>query len=249
MKTNLVKHLPTILTVGASIGVIAVGALSSLAYPKAKKTYDDILKDQEKTRGNKAKAVLKASKHYIVPAIITAITITSIVEANILNKKEKTLLLSSYIGLQEYVKTYRDKVAERYSPEVEKEIHEEVQHEVYRRYNYHCIDQEFPDRKCLWYEPMTKQKFWRYEREIIDAELHINHNFVMGGCMSLNDYLGMFGFDTIGEAGEEKGWASCDLEEPWLEFEHRLGEDDEGNECYVIWPLFAPLEDYRREWE
>lgn len=112
MKYQITKCLPTILTIGASIGVIAVAALSSLSYPKAMKTYQEILDLETDDKYKKWKAGLKASRHYLVPAIVGSLTITCIVEANILNKKEKALLLSSYIGLQEYVKTYREKIAD-----------------------------------------------------------------------------------------------------------------------------------------
>lgn len=71
----------------------------------------------------------------------------------------------------------------------------------------------------------------------------------MGGYMSVNSYLEMFGFDDIGPAGEEAGWSSADLEIPWFEFNHEIGKDDEGNDCYIINVDFWPDDDYMREWE
>lgn len=237
------RHLPTILTVATSIGVVAVGVTSAMVSEKAHADYTESTQAGE----SKQKAILKASKRYIPTFFIAGLTIACAFESNILNHKEQAAIMTGYVGLQEYIKRYRQNTEAIVGPDVEHEIasetQEQVAHEMVKQYAHHTINPDCPDRKARkahWYEPISKQYFWRYEREIIDAEYHFNRNFVMAGYLPSNSLQYFLGIPDRGEDGKKEGWSATDLEVPWIDFEHRLETTPDGIECYVIHAEYTP---------
>lgn len=233
------KKVPLIFTITACVGVAAVGVTSALATEKAKNTYHELLKtDSEK------KAIVKASKHFIVPALLTGLTIATIVELHILNGKEKAALLTSFIGMKEYAKAYQNKVAERYSPEEAEEIAKEVTHELQRNsHAFHWVDNPCPDQKLRWLEPITGQIFERYEREIIDAEYHYNRNVTQGHDPTLGLFLYFLGLDASDESFE-LGWDLWNQDFYWVDFNHRY---DPERDLYIIDYMYEPTTDWEEK--
>ena len=88
----------------------------------------------------------------------------------------------------------------------------------------------------------------RYEREIIDAEYHLNRNFVLRGYAPLNEFYEFLGLPKT-EYGEMVGWTISDGYY-WIDFEHRLiSRDDGGADMYAIDMIFPPEPDFMRDWE
>ena len=86
----------------------------------------------------------------------------------------------------------------------------------------------------------------RYEREVIDAEYHFNRNFTMRGYAFLNEFYEFLGLPMT-EYGRIAGW-SMSSGIMWVDFEHRLiDNDDGGTACYSIDMVFPP--EVLEEWE
>ena len=89
-------------------------------------------------------------------------------------------------------------------------------HMVRNHANFHSLDDPGPDQKMLFYEEYSERYFERYEREIMDAEYHLNRNFVLCGYASLNDFYEFLGLEPT-ELGEEVGWTTDDGIQ-WVDF-------------------------------
>ena len=74
---------------------------------------------------------------------------------------------------------------------------------------YHQIGLDTPDEKVIFYDEISGESITCYEREIMDAEYHLNRNFVMRGYASLNEFYEFLGLPQT-ERGEELGWTMSD---------------------------------------
>ena len=107
------------------------------------------------------------------------------------------------------------------------------------------IDITEPDRYLRWYEPISGQWFYAYEREVMDAEYHFNRNYQLGcGTQTVNNLLYFLNLPDMGEEGYKNGWCAED-EIYWIDFEHDEQNDEDGV-YYVINTVFAPsnIEEY-----
>ncbi len=77
----------------------------------------------------------------------------------------------------------------------------------------------------------------------MDAEYHLNRNFVLRGVASLNEFYAFLGLPET-RYGDEVGWTVADGYS-WIDFEHRLvSRDDGGDDVCVIDMLFPPHAGY-----
>lgn len=234
------NNSPTILSVIASIGVVATAITSSQAM---KKTIDKIgeMKKESKEPLSKIDTLKVGCINYIPTLAIGCSTIFCILGANALNKQKQATLMSAYALTTETFKEYRKTLINLHG----KEIDEEVRNEVLRvRHDFHILDIDSPDRKLTFYEPYSDQYFERYEREVLDAEYHFNRNYVLGGYSSVRDFLVMLGLDSS-EKDEEYGW-SPSQGYMWVDFEHYPVKDKRGNTYYTINYVTPPDTDW--EW-
>ena len=75
------------------------------------------------------------------------------------------------------------------------------------------------------------------EKEVMDAEYHINRNFALRGETNLNEFYEFLGLDPT-DAGCEIGWDIYSdeyaFEKLWIDFEHHLVVTEDGTEYYRI---------------
>ena len=233
---------PTILTCLGAAGVIATSILSSKATLKV----NDLLKQtvEETNEPVTRVEVLKIALPIYTPSILIGVsTITCIFGANVLNKKNQAALMSAYALIDNSFKEYRKKLIELHGKEIDEEVREAMARE---HCNYHQIGLDIPDKKVRFYEPISDQYFYAYEREVMDAEYHLNRNFIMRGYSPFNEFLEFLGLSTNDE-NDKIGWA-CDYGYCWLDFEHRLVKDRHG-EYYKIVSMFSPDDEYLSQWE
>lgn len=181
---------------------------------------------------------------YIPTIIFGTSTIMCILGANALNKKQQASLISAYALARNYHKEYRDKLIELYGEKTDIEVRNAMARE---HCNYHQLKLNVPDKKVVFYDEISGKSIVRYEREIMDAEYHLNRNFTMRGYAFLNEFYYFLGLPAS-EYGGEVGW-SMSSGIMWIDFEHRLIEksDDGGLACYSIDMVFPP--DILEEWE
>ena len=237
------KHSPTILTVLGTVGVIATGIFAAKETPKAMRK----LKKEELRKGEplttKEKIVI-ATPVYVPTGVIAVSTIACIIGSNVINHQRQAQLMAAYTMARETLAQYRGEVVKRYGEDVDKEI----MGDVIREYcNYHQIGATTPDKIFHFYEPISNQHFDMYERELMDAEYHINRNYVMRGYVTFNEWLEFVGLSPISN-GDDIGW-SIDSGMYWIDIHHRKTKEImNGEPIYEVDYMYGPDEDALDEW-
>lgn len=238
------RNTPTILTCIGAAGMIVTTVMAVKATPKAMK----LLEEAEKEKGEeltKTEMVMVAGPAYIPSAVIGFSAIACVFGANVLNKKQSASLTSAYALMENAYKEYREKLIELYGKEADREIRDAI---IRDHGNYHVIDCDIPEDKLVWVDEISGNSIVRYEREIIDAEYHLNRNFTMRGYACLNELYEFLGMPRT-DYGDEVGWSMSDGY-CWIDFEHHLvSRDDGGQPVYAIGMVFGPNADYLEGWE
>lgn len=231
-KETIKKNLPTILTVLGVVGSAAVGVSAAVAQHKV-----------EKEEISDRKTLLKTyAKHYWSTAIIFAGTSACIIESNKLNKKQYQTLMRAYASLGAGFGAYRNAVIEEYGEEKDNEIIEKI---AVAQCDEICISGEaanIPCEKLLFYEPVSKQFFRMYERDVIAAEYHLNRNFSLRSTANVTELLYFLGLPS-NEESDKKGWA-IEYGYYWIDLSHRKIERPGKEPYYEICYTFAPEENY-----
>lgn len=236
-------HSSTILTCIGAIGVVATAISTAKLTPKAL----DILEQAKDEKGSKLTKLETANvltPVYIPAIVIGASTIACIFGANVLNKQKQAALMSAYALIDNYHKEYRNTLISLHGEEADVEIRNAM---ARKRCDYHQIGLDVPDGKVIFYEEISGESILRYEREIMDAEYHLNRNFAMRGYATLNEFYMFLGLPQT-DYGEELGW-SMDDGYSWIDFEHnQISRDDGGTDIYSIDMIFPPHDKYLDGW-
>lgn len=225
-------NAPTILSGLSVIGVVSTSITVGLATQKAMKRLDNLNKED---KASKPKVISAVIPPFIPAFFMGSSTIACILGANILNHKTQASLISAYMLADNSFKDYRNKLIELNGEDIDKEVRGEIARD---HYNYHILGLENPDKKVLWYEPYSDTFFEMYEREVMDAEYHVNRNFILASSITLNSFLEMLGLPGTTE-GDNIGWCLCDGY-MWIDFEHELMYKSDGTPYYVIQSIFPP---------
>lgn len=238
------RNQSTILTCISIGGVIATGVLAAKETPKALERLDKA-KNEKGAELTAVEKIVNATPAYIPALVVGVSTITCIASTSVLSKKSQASLTSAYALLNEYHKEYRNKLIEIHGKEADEEIRNAI---ARSRHDFHQIGLDVPDDKVIFYDEISGESITCYEREIMDAEYHLNRNFVMRGYAALNEFYEFLGLPQT-DFGDALGW-SCTYGYSWIDFEHRLiNRDDGGTPIYSIDMIFPPDADYLREWE
>ena len=247
----LKRHSSTILTCIGAIGVIATTVTAVKATPKAL----EVLKQAEEDKGaelTKLEVVVTAGPAYIPSAAIGVSTIACIFGANVLNKKQQAAVASAYALADNAYKEYRGKVKELYGVETDNKIRDAIakdkRNEDIHAYAPGCASLPSSGEKQLFYEEYRGKYFEATMDDVINAEYHLNRNFALRGCASLNEFYEFLGLEKT-EFGDVLGWNSMEMVEgglmPWIDFSHRKTTvTDDGLSCYIIEMEWEPIADY-----
>lgn len=242
-KKQLLKILPAVLTCMSAVGVIATAVLSSMATVKA----TELLKSAEDEKGeklDKTEAVKAVAPAYIPTVLLGMSTIVCMFGTNVINKRHQASIASAYALLNQYHKEYRSNVKAICGEDAERQVRTEM---LRQHYNYHISDLNVPDQKVIFYDDISGNSVIGYERDIIDAEYHLNRNFSLRGYVSLNELYEMLGMPKT-EEGDKLGWSVSDGYS-WIDFEHTpVSTDESGLDVYSIDMLFYPEEGYEEDW-
>ena len=238
------KKISTILTIAGGIGVVATGFSSIITTLKIKNDEEQLeIKDFLKEHW----------KEYIPSAAICLSTVACIFGANILNKKQQAALITTYGLLNASYKKYKDKVKEVCGEETHKNILDEVMKEecniARKNWAYTFAgagtlaldDDDEPDIVRTFYDPFSKRYFDCPLSKVIDAEYHINRNYMINGAVSMNDFYEFIGIPII-ENGDDYGWSIDELQDFfWIDFFHNSISLDDGMKIIAIEYLFDPM--------
>lgn len=252
--TYLKRNSSTILTVASAVGVVATAATVATATPKALKR---VSKAQE-AKGEDLttlEAVVAAAPAYIPSAVIGVSTIACIFGANILNKRQQAALVSAYALVDGAYKDYRNKVREMLGEETDIKICDAImkdkREEGVVAYAPGLNPGNLDGEKCLFYDEYGERYFEASMNEVLNAEYHLNRNFTLRGCASVNEFYSFLGLENA-VFGDAVGWSAVEFIEgglmPWIDFDHRTTKIEDGSEagleCTVISYVFGPSTGY-----
>lgn len=241
------KNAGTILSVMGSIGVVATAITAARAAPKAIKLLDDA-REEKGSKLSKMEIAQIGFKTYLPVGLVSAATITCIMSANVLSRNKQANITSAYALLDQSYKDYRRKVIEMYGEETDHKIIEAIavdrakEVHISASYMFDNVDLSLDDRSgkpALWYEEYSKRFFEATIEQILSAEYHLNRNYILRGCATINEMYDFFGLDPV-EWGDDLGWEPMDEGEFWIEFNHFKAKLDDGTEFYILDLPFAP---------
>jgi hypothetical protein len=246
-KLFIKKNAGTILSVMGSIGVVATAITAARAAPKAIKLLDDA-REEKGSKLSKMEIAQIGFKTYLPVGLVSAATITCIMSANVLSRNKQANITSAYALLDQSYKDYRRKVIEMYGEETDHKIIEAIavdrakEVHISASYMFDNVDLSLDDRSgkpVLWYEEYSKRFFEATLEQILSAEYHLNRNYILRGCATINEMYDFFGLDPV-EWGDDLGWEPMDESEFWIEFNHFKAKLDDGTEFYILDLPFAP---------
>lgn len=255
----LKKASPTILTCIGAVGVVATAVLAVKATPKAielVKADSRKKHDGDPHAATKVEAVKSCWKCYIPATVTGTATIACIFGASALNKRQQASLASAYAIVSHSYNDYKRKLKELYGEEAHKKIVESLA--IEKAKDVPIIAQgflggsslEFEDANeetRLFYDVFSKRYFESTISKVLQAEYHLNRNFMFSGYISLNEFYKFLGLEET-ELGATVGWNSCNGDIYWIDFDHSKAMLDDGEngevECYIIDMVFPPDETY-----
>lgn len=234
------KQLPLIFSIAASVGVAATTVMALKV--KVREPPEDL--------NPKAKAVIYL-KTYGPTVVLATSTIACIFGAYAVSRRQQAIITSAYTMLYTSFNEYKAKVKELYGEEAHNAVMDAIVKEKCKDVSLTAcgftnsslsIDYEFePEVVRTFYEPISERYFESTLSKVIEAEYHLNRNFVLGAMISLNDFYEFLGLSAT-EYGKTVGWY-LDDGLYWIDFDHRmvsLGDSpNEMNVC-VIYPVFDP---------
>lgn len=224
----------TIMTIGGCVGFVATIILAAQAVPKAR----ELLDEAETKKGDeltKVEIVTVAAPAYSKAVITGVSTMSLILGADFLNRKQKASMIGAYTALQKLYNEHRDKVGELFGADANDIIDREKIKDKKSKYK----TDELGEKEFWFYIPEFDVRFKSTEKQVILGEYHFNRNYALRGYADVKELLEFLQAPPI-EYGTSIGWSmDIDYDLNWIDFEHKL----EGDE-YIIWMPFAPTADY-----
>lgn len=230
------KKSPIILSCAGAAGVVITTILAIRATPKAVRLLEDA-SDKHFDEGNGELTVvekIKIAGPVYIPTVLAGVaTVSCVLGSNFLTLKQQLSLASAYAIVDSSYRNYRDRLISLHGKETDIEVLDNISMDRY----YEILPSAPADGKVLWYEPYSDIFFERTEKEIIDAEYHVNRNFTLRGESNLNEFYEFLGLEST-DYGCDIGWNACDkrygCENMWIDFEHHLVQDRNGDHFYRI---------------
>lgn len=250
-------NLNIVLSCIASVGVVATTVSSVKATPKALKLIQEDSKRNHDGNPNaytKTEAVVSAWKCYVPSALFAGSTIACIVGACALNKHQQAALASAYAFVQHSYKEYKNKLKELYGEEAHNAIIDSMASEKAKDVSISSTggwynstldfgESENPEVIRTFYDSFSDRYFESTIEKVIQAEYHLNRNFLFAGTISLNEYYEFLGIEET-ELGNTIGWSSVNGDIYWIDFNHHKITLDDGMEIFVIEMIFEPTADW-----
>ncbi len=242
------KHSSGLLCIVAAGGVIATAILTAKETPKAMKILEQ--KKAEKKENLTVIETVKAVAPCYVPAVVSGLmTVACIMGASVLSKKQQAAITSAYALVSSNYKRYSSKLKELYGDEAHKKILESISAEDAEKVDicsYTYFDGgslgfgDVEEETILFYEPYSNRYFKSTLYGVLQAEYHINRNFVLGADITLNDFYSFLGIEKI-DGCDLVGWSGADGYE-WIDFTNVCSALEDGTPYYIITPMFEPAD-------
>lgn len=223
-------HKSAVFSAVAAAGVVATFIFTVKGTRKADKRINKLKEETEEP--TKIELIKAVAPTYTPAVIFGLLTILCIFESQYLNKKQQAAIASAYILANQNHKKYQDKLKELYGEEAHNRIIDELavekskQPELYADgliTRYSSKDIYDSDDTRLFYDAYSNRYFESTIGAVLDAEYHLNRNYVLRGLVTLNEFYDFLGIENV-ENGDILGWDCCgDMEGIWwLDFGHRV---------------------------
>ena len=103
-----------------------------------------------------------------------------------------------------------------------------------------------PEVSRTFYDSFSQRYFESTIEKVIQAEYHLNRNFMFAGVIPLNDFYEFLGLEKT-ELGDAVGWSNCNGDIYWIDFDHHRLTLDDGMEIYVIDMVFEPTAEWMED--
>lgn len=108
----------------------------------------------------------------------------------------------------------------------------------YITYVTQAIPSKVPDPQRLFYDTISRRYFKTTFSQVLQAEYHLNRNYILGMDVTANTWYSFVGLDTIPE-DDNKMWYEEDGIY-WIDFNHVLDHTPSGEEVIRIDLPFEP---------
>lgn len=243
----------TILTCVSAAGTIVTAVIAVKETPKAIK----LLEEAKAKKGEDLTAMekIKIAGHAYIPSISIGIsTIACMFGANILDKRQTASMAGAYALASSSFIEYKNKLKELYGEESDAKIREEILREKHVAHpnpiyastlcmNVNDLASEFDKKETvLFWDDFSQRYFEASPLDVFAAEYHLNRNFSISGVATPNDFYEFLGIPKV-KGGDAVGWSSA-YGYTWVDFDHKKVTFDDGMECYIIYAIFPPEDDY-----
>lgn len=232
------RNMPTILSIGAAVGVVVSNILTNKASIKATLKVDELekKKHRELTFTEEVKAVAPI---YAPSIVVGAATIGCIFGSNFLNKKQLVALAGAMSILQSNFKRYRAEVVNEVGEEEEKDIWKKSKATVSSDSLYKTISEQeskFVDTTGLTFfiDSLTDEGFYTDKATVESAILKLNRKLQMSSyqTVTLNEFRDELDLHPT-NFGNIVGWSKIDMDEDnkinsWIDIQLVPFENTEG---------------------
>ena len=254
LKTKLRDAAPMLLCFIATGGVIGTAVLAAKATPEAEsKIRADSRRnhDGDPYAYTKKEAIKSAWKCYIPAVGVGVGTVACIFGATILTKRSQASLVAGYSLMKKAYEEYQNKVKELYGQEAHNAVMDEIVKEKCEFPGIYAsgicggsslgIDSLEQEVKRTFYDVFSKRYFESTLSDVMQAEYHLNRDYVLGRIVTLNELYEFLGIAPV-SGGDNLKWSMCDDEIYWIDFNHRVAILDDGMEVVLIEMVFVPRE-------
>lgn len=242
------NYIAAMLTAASVFGVAATAVAAAKATPKALKLLEDEREEKEREL-SKPETVLAVWTAYLPAALIGVSTAACMIGATVLNKKQQASIASAYALVSKSFQEYKEQVKELYGEEAHEKVLSAIAVEKCKDVcissdclgQYCCLDfdEDEPKNRRLFFDYFGNRYFETTVEKVIQAEYHLNRNFMLAGVVSLNDFYTFLGLEPT-EYGSGVGWSNCNGDIYWIDFHHTKAVMDDGLECYIIEFAYCP---------
>jgi hypothetical protein len=234
----LKKNAGTILTVISAASFVVTVIEVAKNTPKALQLIEDA-KAEKHAELTKFEIVQVAAPAYKNAVIAGAITLGTMIGANVFDRTQQASLITGYAALNEAYKKhkdkfslYRKKVTDIFGEEADLKVAEAVSEET------HPIPVDIPaDEKRVFSikleDDEVETTFESTLVDVIEAEAMLNRELVSSGCVSVNFFLKLLDI-PLTDNGNLLGWNMWTVEEyngiGWIDFDNLT----EGDVIHII---------------
>lgn len=243
------RNSSLMLSILGAAGVVVTAVTAVRATPKALSLIDEAEKEKGEAL-SKTEIIVTAGGVYIPSLLIGVSTIACVLSAAVLSRRQQASLMSAYALLNRSYREYRQKLKELYGEDAHKNIVDSIAKEHCEDTHIYCsgaiynstldVDSEHdPEIIRTFYDCYSKRYFETTLSKVIQAEYHLNRNYMLWGEITVNEFYDFLGIKGIKD-GDGIGWVVNDDFYYWVDFNHRLNVLDDGMEVFMIEMIIEP---------